>query len=225
MSIDPFLIVESRELRIAQIAAFNWNEYMLGIFLDIETSGLDSFQHRVLEIAFKIVDVEKGEEKYTYQSIVRQSLEVWEKRDLFSVEINGFTWEKVLLGKEEKIVGQEIIQIFTDSKIERGKAVYICQNPAFDRGFFAQLVGVYTQEGCQWPYHWLDFASMYWALQVKEQGIVPEDEMTLSKNAIAQRYQLPVENYPHRAMNGVDHLILCYRTVVGFGNKGNTHSS
>ena len=193
---------------------------MLAIFLDVETSGLDPFHHRVLEIAFKIVDVRTGEEKCSYQSIVRQPLEVWEKRDPISVEINGFTWEKLSRGKDEKEVSQAIIQLFTEHKIERGKAVYICQNPAFDRGFFAQLVDIYTQEQRQWPYHWLDFASMYWALQIKKINGDPNlfpTEMNLSKNAIAQQYQLPIESYPHSALNGVNHLILCYQTVVGFG--------
>ena len=40
--------------------------------------------------------------------------------------------------------------------------------------------------------------------------------MNLSKNAIAQRFQLPIEETPHSALNGVNHLLLCYRTVVGF---------
>lgn len=192
---------------------------MLAIFLDLETSGLDPFRHRVLEIAFRVVDVHSGEVKKSYESVIRQPLEVWDKRDPVSVEINGFTWEKVLLGKAEEEVNQEIVQIFKDLKIERGKAVYICQNPAFDRAFFGQLVQVYTQEEHHWPYHWLDFASMYWALLMQkthqERALFPS-EINLSKNAIAQAYQLPLEPYPHTAINGVDHLILCYRTVVGF---------
>lgn len=192
---------------------------MQAIFLDTETTGLDPFSHRLLEIAFKVVDVPSGYEKLTYQTIVKQPVDVWEKRDPASIEINGFTWDKVQLGKEEAIVRQEIIQIFNDLKISRGTAVYICQNPAFDRNFFAQLIAVYTQEQQHWPYHWLDFASMYWALQVKgfqdTQTPFPS-EISLSKNAIAQHYQLPIETTPHSALNGVDHLLLCYRTVVGF---------
>ncbi len=193
---------------------------MQAIFLDSETTGLDPFSHRILEIAFKIVDISSGHEKLTYQSIVKQPLSVWESRDPASVEINGFTWEKVQLGKAEEQISQEIIQIFNDLKVERGKTVYICQNPAFDRNFFSQLVNVYTQEHYQWPYHWLDFASMYWALQMKEcqERHRPfAKEINLSKNAIAQHYQLPIEAYPHCALNGVNHLLLCYRKVVGFG--------
>lgn len=192
---------------------------MQAIFLDTETTGLNPFFHRLLEIAFKVVDISTGYEKLTYQAVVRQPFEIWEQRDLSSVEVNGFTWEKVLVGKEEEIVRQEIIQIFSDLKIERGSSVYICQNPAFDRNFFAQLIDVYTQEKKNWPYHWLDFASMYWALQVKayhERGERFPQEMILSKNTIAQNYRLPIETCPHTALNGVDHLLLCYRTVIGF---------
>lgn len=192
---------------------------MQAIFLDTETTGLDPFHHKLLEIAFKVVDIPSGEEKLTYQAIVKQPLEFWEQRNPASIEINGFTWEKVQLGIEESIVREEIIQHFKNLKIERGTSVFICQNPAFDRNFFAQLIDVYTQEQLNWPYHWLDFASMYWALLYKqaEGNHVPFPyEINLSKNAIAERFQLPIEETPHSALNGVNHLMLCYRTVIGF---------
>ena len=192
---------------------------MQAIFLDTETTGLDPFRHKLLEIAFKVVDIPSGYEKLTYQTIVKQPMEFWEQRDPSSVEVNGFTWDKVQLGKEESLIRQEIIHIFEDLKIERGTAVFICQNPAFDRNFFAQLIDVYTQERLHWPYHWLDFASMFWALRFKHHAENHDAfpfEMNLSKNAIAERFQLPIEKMPHSALNGVDHLLLCYRTVVGF---------
>lgn len=192
---------------------------MQAIFLDTETTGLNPHLHRLLEIAFKVVDMHHGYEKLTYQAIVKQPLAVWEQRDLGSVEVNGFTWDKVLEGKDEDVVRQEILQIFSDLKIQRGSAVYICQNPSFDRSFFAQLIDIKMQEQNKWPYHWLDFASMYWALQVKAYRDIgdpfPQD-INLSKNSIAQRYQLPTEPMPHSALNGVDHLLLCYRKVIGF---------
>ena len=196
---------------------------MLAIFLDTEASGLDPFFHRLLEIAFKIVDVSTGVEKFSYQAIIKQPLEIWEQRDLKSIEINGFTWEKCETGKEEAVIRQEIIDIFTQYKITRGTAVYICQNPAFDRSFFSQLIDVYTQEKQNWPYHWLDFASMYWALRIKSYQDQDADfplEINVSKNAIAQNYQLPLESIPHSALQGVKHLLLCYQKVVGFKKRG-----
>lgn len=194
---------------------------MQAIFLDIETTGLDPIVHRVLEIAFKIVDLATGEELVSYQQIVKQTFEVWQMRDPGSLEINGFTWEKLQQGKREGEVADDIIKIFTEMKVVRGKTVYICQNPAFDRNFFTQLIDIHTQEHFQWPYHWLDFASMYWALQVvayRERGESFPEELSLSKNAIAPRYNLPIETIPHSAINGVDHLILCYRSVIGFND-------
>lgn len=189
---------------------------MLAIFLDIETTGLDFYQHRSIDIAFKIINVNSGKVLYTYQTVVSQPLDVWEKRDPMSAEFNGFTWEKVQTGKTEVEIKSEIIKIFAEIGIVRGKAVYVCQNPAFDKCFFSQIVEIYTQEELNWPYHWLDLASMYWCTRVKEAQQMHQPmpaEMNLSKNSIAEHYNLPKEVTPHSALNGVNHLIECYRAV------------
>ena len=195
---------------------------MLAIFLDIEATGLDSYRHSPIDIALKIVDVSSGIEKGSYQSVLKQTTEVWEKRDLYSMEINGYLWEDLLTGKSPDQVKAEIISLFQSLNITRGKAVFICQNPAFDRGFFSHIIDVYTQEKLHWPYHWLDFASMYWALflQNTKQNKLPFPEtLNLSKNEIAKLYHIPPEASPHKAMNGVDHLISCYKAVVGMGSN------
>lgn len=191
---------------------------MLGIFLDIETTGLDPTKHCVIDIAFKIIDLSSGKLRNTFSSVVKPSSAAWSHCDPISLQINGYTWEQVSLGLDPKFVGEEIIHLFTAIPIERGKAVFICQNPAFDRGFFTQLVDVYTQEKLNWPYHWLDLASMYWAIfnqKTLKEGVMLPEKMSLSKNDIAKGYNLSVEADPHRAMNGVDHLILCYKAVLG----------
>ncbi len=191
---------------------------MQAIFLDMETTGLDPTKHRSIDVAFKVVDISAGEMRGSYQSIIKQSPEAWARRDPVSIGINGFTWEMVNSGKEAAQISREIIDLFISLKIMRGKAVFICQNPGFDRAFFAQLVDVYTQESLLWPYHWLDLASMYWAHIVhktqSERARFPE-AINLSKNEIARAYQLPSEQHPHRSMNGVNHLILCYEAVLG----------
>jgi DNA polymerase-3 subunit epsilon/oligoribonuclease len=191
---------------------------MLAIFLDIETTGLDCIKHHVIDIAFSIVDVTNEEIKNSFQSLVKVSPEIWANCDPVSLQINGYAWDQVCAGKDPKTVGQEIIDIFKEQKIERGKAIFICQNPGFDRGFFNQLVDVYTQERLGWPYHWLDFASMHWAnVMVRHQknGTKMPERMSLSKNSIAEEYLLLPEQDPHRAKQGVEHLILCYETVFG----------
>lgn len=192
---------------------------MLGIFLDTETSGLNSQVHHILELAYRIVDLQTGEIKESYQAIVSQPIEAWKKGDPESLRINGFSWEEVSQGTPPKQIAQEVISCFTKWGIRRKEAVFICQNPSFDRIFFSQLIDSDQQEVRKWPYHWLDLASMYWAISMEKatrsQGKFPW-ETGFSKDMIASHYKLPVEAKPHRAMNGVDHLLLCYKAVVGF---------
>lgn len=195
---------------------------MLAIFLDIETTGLDSKIHKPIDLAFKILDASTGELKIAYQSIIKQTPENWALNDPISIEVNGYTFEEIATGKEPAMIAEEIVDIFAKLQVQRGKAVFICQNPAFDRGFFTQIIDVYTQESLNWPYHWLDFASMYWAyvsMDLKQRRVGFPEELSLSKNSIAEGRGLPIESSPHRAMNGVDHLILCYQTVVDFPNR------
>lgn len=196
---------------------------MLGIFLDLETTGLDPKKHRILEIAFKILDLSTGKTLHTFQSIVKQPLSVWQKSDPTSLKINGFSWDMLSCGKKEEDLTKEIIEIFQQQRICRKKSVYICQNPSFDRAFFSQIIEIYQQEALQWPYHWLDLASMYWALTLKKNfSSPPSFPSSLSKNAIAKKNNLPLEKDPHRAINGVDHLLLCYKKIVGIPNTRQT---
>jgi oligoribonuclease len=192
---------------------------VLGIFLDTETNGLNPKIHTILEIAFKLVDLTSGELKAEYQTLIAQPIQTWERSDRESLQINGFRWEEVSRGKESTQVAQEIIDFFTHWGIQKKKGVFICQNPSFDRIFFSHLIDTDTQELLGWPYHWLDLASMYWALLLEKArkggGTLPW-EAGLSKDSIAAYYKLPREEKPHRAMNGVNHLLLCYKTVVGF---------
>jgi oligoribonuclease len=192
---------------------------VIGVFLDTETNGLNSKIHKILEIALKIVDLKTGQLKEEYQSLVIQPIESWEKSDQESLRINGFTWQEVSQGKSPRHVSQSIIDLFTKHEVRRKKAVFICQNPSFDRVFFSQLIDPDTQELLNWPYHWLDLASMYWAVTMEKakekKGPFPWDT-GFSKDLIASHYQLPEEEKPHRAMNGVNHLLLCYQAVVGY---------
>ena len=187
---------------------------MLGVFLDTETSGLNPLKHHVLEVALKIVDMESGEILHIYEAMIQQSRFNWEKADPSSLQVNGFTWKEVSEGQPIEKVSGEIVTTLARNNIRRGKAVFICQNPSFDRAFFSQIIDPDLQEMLEWPYHWLDLASMYWARHVDKEPL--PWSTGVSKDIISQVYDLPPEKKPHRAMNGVDHLILCYKAVVGF---------
>jgi oligoribonuclease len=191
---------------------------VLGIFLDTETNGLNTKKHHILEIAYKIVDVLTGKVCESFETIIFHPYETWEKSDPESLKVNGFSWKDLKEGMAPEKVAEEIKQSFSQARIQRGQAVFICQNPSFDRAFFNQLIDADTQERLNWPYHWLDLASMYWMKCFQTRTSLPW-ETGISKNAIAKAFGLPPETAPHKAMNGVDHLLLCYEKVVGF-SKG-----
>jgi len=192
---------------------------MKGIFLDTETNGLNFKRHFVIEIAYRILDLSSGEVLSTYEAIVKLSKEEWAVSDPESLKVNGFTEEKLRQGLERDLITEQIIQDFTSHHIQRGQAVFICQNPSFDRYFFSQLIDPDTQEARKWPYHWFDLASMHWARAILQKE--SPSKIGFTKDKIAKVYNLPPENYPHRALNGVDHLINCYRSVVGFPTNNN----
>ena len=192
---------------------------MLGIFLDSETNGLNARKHKIIEIAYKVIDVNTGALKDQFEALIFQSFEDWKCSDPESLQINGFTWEKVSSGQKAHEVAEQVQTSFSRNGIKRGNAVFICQNPSFDRIFFSQLIDADVQEKLLWPYHWLDLASMYWANSISKakSGQAPFPwETGFSKDKIARALRLPSEEKPHRAMNGVNHLLLCYEAVVGF---------
>lgn len=192
---------------------------MLGIFLDSETNGLNPSKHRIIEIAFRVLDVCTKEEKGCYRSLIRCSKETWAGSDKESLKVNGFTLEELAAGKPIELVAKEIEALFEELEIRRGEAFFICQNPSFDRAFFGQIVDADRQEKLLWPYHWLDLASMFWALSLRraEEGLGDYPwKVGLSKDKIAAACSIAPEEKPHRAMQGVNHLIACYEAVVGF---------
>ena len=192
---------------------------MLGIFLDSETSGLDPLVHKVIDIAFSIVDLSNGEELCTYESLVGISDEDWALSDPNSLRIHHIKHEALKEAPSADTIQNEIISLLKSHKIKRETAVFICQNPSFDRPFFAQLLPIATQDRMRLPYHWLDLASMHWSLAIKK-GFSNAEELPwnvgFSKDRIAELLQLPTEIRPHRAINGMRHLLLCYRALIGF---------
>jgi len=191
---------------------------VLGVFLDSETNGLDWTTHVILEISFIIKNLITGEKITSYSSLIKPSDDQWACSNPESLEFTGISKESLeKFGKERLFVKKEILEIFKKNNISRGNAVFICQNPSFDRVFFSGIIDVVTQERFNLPYYWLDLASMYWSRRILE-GTKMEN-LFISKDAIARYYGLAEEAKPHRAEAGVNHLVTCYRAVVGFPGK------
>ncbi|MDX8430545.1 MAG: 3'-5' exonuclease [Candidatus Algichlamydia australiensis] len=188
---------------------------MKGIFLDTETNGLNFRQHRLIELAYKIVDLNSGECLSQFSSLRKITHDEWKQSDPESLDVNGFTWEDVTHGISADEIAKEVILDFKAQGIKRGSSVFICQNPSFDRVFFSSIIDVDVQEQNGWPYHWLDMASMFWALQLQKGEHLPW-KTGFTKDKIAKFLGLGSEEHPHRAMNGVDHLLEIYRVAVGF---------
>lgn len=190
---------------------------MLMIFLDSEMTGLNPEKHRLLEIAYIVIDSTTGSRILSYESIVKQTEEVWANADLESLKVCGFSWEKVLKGKSESLVASEITRDWTQMGLSDKTGVFVCQNPSQDRMFFNQLISSDLHQKYGWPYHWLDLASMYFAvLQLEDKKTVRDlKESGLSKNKIASHYGIPPEKKPHGALAGVEHLLACYEAMFG----------
>lgn len=186
-----------------------------GIFLDIESNGLDPYHHQVMQIALQLVELETGQCLTQFQSNVFLTREEWLQSDRISLEFNGLNdYEVLKKAPTRQEVGAKITELLMAYDVNRDSSIFICQNPSFDRPFFAQLVDTYSQEKYGWPYHWLDLASMFWSRHVARQGL--PHLRSLSKDAIAKALQLEPEAKPHKAMGGVDHLIRCYGALVGW---------
>jgi oligoribonuclease len=192
---------------------------MIGVFLDTETSGLNPFKHVPLEIALCLVDLFSGKELASFQTFMKVSDEEWAASDPIALKINGLKKEDLLHGVKREEAASAIEEIFRHFDISRDRAYFICQNPSFDRPFFAQIIPPYRQESLRLPYHWLDLASMYWAQFLVKKQKQSEFFLSVSKDSIAQEFGIPPEKSPHRAMNGVLHLLECYRKLVGFPMK------
>lgn len=188
---------------------------MLVIFLDTETTGLDPGKHKPIEIAYKVMDLTSNKFILSYESYIAISREAWAEADVESINIHQLSYEQLLAGKTAKNVCAEITSDFNHLPLREKSGVFICQNPSFDRAFLNQIVPVDLQKEYLWPYHWLDLASMFWSyLHLKNDPLLNKlSENLLKKDQIANYFNLPKETTPHRAMNGVNHLIKCYETL------------
>lgn len=190
---------------------------MKGIFLDIETTGLDSKIHVPVDIAIIVVDMNNMSELLTYTTCITCEMKDLKKANKKALTLNGINPLCVWNGKGLRVVEGEILELFVKNNLNKSNSFFICQNPCFDRSFFSSIVPLARQDSFDFPYHWLDLASMFWSkVLVKE---LPSDSFfknfsPLSKDFIASRLNIPLEPKPHIALNGANHLLACYRKLI-----------
>ncbi len=191
---------------------------MKGLFIDTETSGLDSSKNLLLEIALCCLDLHNFSCIFSYTSMIYYPHKYFtEKSDPDSLKINGILYQMIESGKKKHDVKHDILENIEKYGINKSNTVIICQNPSFDRAFFSQVVPVEEQQRIKFPYHWLDLASMYWYRFIDHDSDESVNAaLTLSKDEIAKRLGLPGENKPHTALGGVYHLIKCYEALRRF---------
>lgn len=192
---------------------------MRGIFIDIETNGLDPDINSPLEVCVSLYDLHTMMCIEEYTSFIRCTRRQWHwGSDPKALAVNGIQFFEVQNAPDIDVVCECLADFFLSNDVHKGNSIFICQNPSFDRSFFNQIVPVETQQELELPYHWLDLASMYWARSIDVNKPVNGHNfpslIRLSKDAIASYYGLPIEGKPHRAKNGVHHLIECYKAMM-----------
>lgn len=181
---------------------------MIAVFIDVETTGLDIYRDRLLEIGLIVVDLTQNKVVNTYEALILGPgpLEVTSGH-----HINQITTDEMIdRGKTEEQVAYEIEAILVEHAVFMHHGFFICQNPVFDYTFTRPLFGYMRTSIRAWPYHWLDLASMFWI----KLGCFSEYPVKLSKNNIARRLNLDSEAEPHRALYGALHLLECYNELV-----------
>lgn len=184
---------------------------MRAAFIDIETNGLNFNLHVPLEIAVIGCDLNSTTPCFTYNTFIQCSKQDFESSQQDALKVNGITYEDVKDAPTYFQVMNEMEEKFKTHNIVRNKALLICQNPSFDRPFFHKIVPEDHMRNLNFPYHWLDLASMYWMKYYYDRSFI--DELSLSKDAIAKSLELPEEIKPHRAYNGAKHLMDSYNSL------------
>ncbi len=188
---------------------------MKAIFLDIETNGLDFYINSPIQICVIIYDLHTMVCICEYQSFVFCSeRQFFMHSDHSALNVNSITYEDLKNAKTTNEICEELTHLFVSHDINKKNSIFICQNPSFDRGFFDQIIPIDIQKEIELPYHWLDLASMYWG-RIFYSNPIDDNIPPLSKDNIALNLGIPPEKKPHRAMDGVKHLISCYRALFG----------
>lgn len=167
------------------------------IILDLETSGLDSETHEIIEIA--AVNAETGEEF----EVKVHPLHL-DRADPKALEVNGYRkedWDEAfLLPNALKLLSEFV----GGGEVSSPQATMVmAYNVSFDRSF---LERAYRMCSLPYPFHYhhLDLMTLVWA----------EMKTTLSLKSACLANGIPPEADVHRALGGARSAYQLYKKIV-----------
>jgi DNA polymerase-3 subunit epsilon len=163
--------------------------------VDIETTGLDSEKHEIIEIAVLVVDLETLEITGKYHA------KVWPKHletaDPRALEMNGYTKEAWRDAKPLKTVLDELNQLAPG-------AMFAGWNVSFDRPFIEKAARD-EDTPLHFDYHWIDIMTIaYWEL------FSDERIERLSLTYVCEKLDIPFKK-AHTAMGDITATLEVYR--------------
>lgn len=192
------------------------------IFIDVETFGLNPYDHPIIDIAM-ISTTREGEIINEYSSKIKPSKLEIECADQKAIEVNGFKPELWSEAKSKKEVNKEIQQIFA----QKEKYIPIGWNIGFDLEFLKIQLYLYDLELYHHP---LDLMSMVWMHKyclIHGNTTVKNpvcDSLNCSYEWLMNSEKLSLKNYckmlgveiknEHTALGDVKMMIECYRRLI-----------
>lgn len=169
---------------------------MLGLYVDLETTGLEIPRAAILSFG-AVADLPDGSVTEFYQ-LVRPNQEQWAEASPEALEVNGITYDML---KDQPTIDQAsylFLSWLSVNKIKAPEYVYIGQNPNFDLGFLRHYVKGLDFVGFPFE-NPVDNRKVYSILVGKK--LAPYLKSRKSE-FMSEALQVEPEPWPHNALEG-----------------------
>lgn len=169
-------------------------------FLDIETTGLNPYEHEVLEVAY-ILEWPNGSIATTHFS-----LPISERNaDQRALDVNGY-WRR-----RDELMAIELAPKAAAAKLQRelGDCLIVGANPAFDTAFLRQFIWQTEYAEPTWYYRSLDINTLA--------AGVAKFSLPLSTGEVAELFNEPLGEKQHTALEDACWNRRAYKAIT----KGN----
>jgi DNA polymerase-3 subunit epsilon len=177
------------------------------VFCDLETSGLDSTKHEILELA--AVRTNWDASKVILQTERKCTLTNPEAADPDALKVNGYSaaaWAKAV---PIRVALCDLIELAGPLPGNEELPIFVAYGAGFDMGFLAEAYRRAALAPPRFKYQ-VDMLSVCWPLCVK--GHL--EQMSLAH--VCAKYGVSNDG-KHEAMADTRRLIAVYRAVMGFG--------